>query len=208
MPDAPSPPTRLGDWILTATGQHFWPLDPRPEEVVLEDIAHALSNLCRWTGHTKWHYSVAQHAVAVAVMVERFSPDLALAALHHDDAEAYLGDWARPVKRSAKLVRHNDHVSGTETIDVTEDRLLDVIFVALGIPNPGRGWAVITAADDLVLHQEKKVLMPADSAPGWQLLGEPPRPAPRLPKLTPEEAKEHWLRMHRRLETRLRGPLE
>lgn len=42
---------RRGDWIQTFTGQQFWPLDPLVEEVHLEDIAHALSNLCRFTGH-------------------------------------------------------------------------------------------------------------------------------------------------------------
>lgn len=197
--DAP----RHGDWILTASGRRFWPLDPRPEEVALEDIALALSHLCRWTGHTKWHYSVAQHAVMVAVLVERFSPQLALAALHHDDAEAYIGDWSRPVKQAVEILRDG---SG-EKIQNTEHRILEVIFKALGIELPRREWEVIRVADNLVLRQEQRVLLPRDNAPGWDLLGEPPRGL-RLPKLTPDEAREHWLRMHYRLMRRLQGPVE
>lgn len=39
---------RKGVWIQTYTGRMFWPLDPRPEEIWIEDIAHALSLQCRF----------------------------------------------------------------------------------------------------------------------------------------------------------------
>lgn len=52
---------RKGDWILTFTGRRFYPLDPRPEDVCLEDIAHALSLICRYNGHSRFFYSVAEH---------------------------------------------------------------------------------------------------------------------------------------------------
>lgn len=197
---------RIGDWILTGHGHRFWPFDPRPEEVDLQDIALALSHLCRWTGHTCWHYSVAQHAVAVAVLVERFAPDLALAALHHDSAEAYLGDWARPVKRRMRALTGTlpPPEAGTiawtqtESIEVMEERVLGVIFDALGVARPEREWEVIRVADNLVLRQEQRVLLPPDDAPGWARLGEPPAGID-LPRLTPEEAREQFLTMHRRL---------
>jgi hypothetical protein len=88
---------RNGDWIQTFTGRAFWPLDPRPDEVEIRDIAHALSNQCRYAGHTSRFYSVAEHCVLLARAV---SPKNRLWALLHDASEAYLVDLPRPVKRS------------------------------------------------------------------------------------------------------------
>lgn len=81
----------------TYTGIDFWPLDPRADEIVLEDIAHALSRICRFNGHSQVHYSVAQHAVIVSHLVPWV---FAFEGLHHDDAEAYLSDLVRPVKKN------------------------------------------------------------------------------------------------------------
>lgn len=87
---------RVGDWMQTATGRQFWPLDPRPEEVHLEDIAAALSKICRYGGHCKRFYSVAEHSVLMA----RALPEaLRKYALLHDASEAYLNDVIRPLKR-------------------------------------------------------------------------------------------------------------
>jgi hypothetical protein len=82
-------------WILTYTGKKFKHLAPTPEMIDIRDIAHALSNLGRWTGHTKWFYPVAQHAVYCSYLV---APEFAFDALNHDDAEAYLGDMNSPLK--------------------------------------------------------------------------------------------------------------
>lgn len=87
---------RAGDWMQTFSGEMFWPLDPKPEEVHIEDIAHALSLVCRYGGHAKFHYSVGQHSILASRMVDE---DFALQALLHDAAEAYIGDMIRPVKR-------------------------------------------------------------------------------------------------------------
>src|SRR5579885_2784587 len=91
---------RHGDWIQTYCGVAFYPLDPRPEEILIEDIAHALSMLCRFTGHVKRFYSVAQHCVYVS---HRCDPKDALWGLLHDAAEAYLNDISRPVKSLREL---------------------------------------------------------------------------------------------------------
>lgn len=86
---------RYGNYIQTYTGKRFYPLDPRVEEIDIEDIAHALSNKCRFTGHTLQFYSVAQHSYLASFIVP---PEYALEALLHDASEAYLADMAKPVK--------------------------------------------------------------------------------------------------------------
>lgn len=84
-----------GDWIQTASGQQFWPMDPQPHEVYLDDIAHALSMLCRFGGHCRRFYSVAEHCVLMA----RAAPaEFKRWALLHDASEAYLVDVPRPIK--------------------------------------------------------------------------------------------------------------
>jgi hypothetical protein len=91
-------PARAGDWIITASGKRFYPLDPRPEDISLDDIATALSKLCRWGGHLNIDgiFSVAQHCVLVALNCpHRFRAQ----ALLHDAHEAYLVDVPRPIKR-------------------------------------------------------------------------------------------------------------
>jgi len=87
---------RRGGWIQTFTSRQFWPLDARPEEVDIRDIAHGLSMLCRYAGAVREFYSVAQHCV---LMSEAVAPEHALAALLHDATEAYVVDLPNPVKR-------------------------------------------------------------------------------------------------------------
>jgi hypothetical protein len=86
---------RNGDWLQTATGKSFWPLDPRPEEICIEDIAHALSHQCRFNGHCNTFYSVAQHSIIVS---RHCSIENRLWGLLHDAAEAYVCDIPRPLK--------------------------------------------------------------------------------------------------------------
>ena len=85
-----------GDWIQTWSGGLFYPLDPQPDEIHIEDIAHALSLICRFNGHCDRFYSVAQHSIIIACLA---SPENALWGLLHDAAECYVADMPRPVKR-------------------------------------------------------------------------------------------------------------
>lgn len=89
---------RTGDWIQTYTGMQFWPVDPRPEEINIEDIAHALSMQCRYAGHCIRFYSVAEHSVLLARHFREDSVHMRLWALLHDASEAYLTDVPRPLK--------------------------------------------------------------------------------------------------------------
>lgn len=81
--------------IQTASGMYFDLLAPERSTISLLDIAAALSKLCRYTGHTRYFYSVAEHCVRASHLVP---PEHAMAALLHDASEAYLGDVARPLK--------------------------------------------------------------------------------------------------------------
>lgn len=96
-----------GDWFQTFTGKKFYPFNPDPKLICIEDIAHALAHLCRFNGHTKEFYSVAQHSIYVTQVfaglvegTEFENHDQAhLCALFHDATEAYCGDMVRPIKR-------------------------------------------------------------------------------------------------------------
>ena len=95
----PEEPARVGHWMATYSGTRFWPCDPRPEEIHLTDIAHALSNLCRFGGHLRRFYSVAEHCVHIC----RAAPKpFKRVALLHDASEAYLVDMPRPIKMMLK----------------------------------------------------------------------------------------------------------
>lgn len=98
-----------GNYLLTFSGRKFYPLDPRPEDIEISDIAHALSHACRFAGHTKELYTVAQHSVHAMQVIEwRDVNNLAvdkgaerqraLWALLHDASEAYIGDVTTPLK--------------------------------------------------------------------------------------------------------------
>lgn len=87
--------TRQGDFMQLHSGKPYYPCDPRPEEVDIKDIAHALSMLCRYTGHCKRFYSVAEHSVHVSHLV---ASEHARQALLHDATEAYVADICRPLK--------------------------------------------------------------------------------------------------------------
>ena len=87
---------KMKPWIQTHTGLKFDLTAPTPEMVCIEDIAHALSHLGRFTGHTRKLYTVAQHSFLVAAHVPE---EDALQALLHDATEAYVGDVSSPLKQ-------------------------------------------------------------------------------------------------------------
>lgn len=81
--------------IMTRSGVFFDVMDPQVDNINIDDIAHALSNLCRFGGHSNEFYSVAQHSVICALCV---SEPFKRHALLHDASEAYLVDIPRPIK--------------------------------------------------------------------------------------------------------------
>ena len=88
---------RFGDWMQTYTGRKFWPLDPRPEDFCLEDIAQALSMSCRFNGHCLEFYSVAEHSCHIFDQTD--DPMEKKWAILHDAPEAYISDLVSPLKK-------------------------------------------------------------------------------------------------------------
>jgi len=86
--------------ITTYTGEDFTPLAPDANQIHIEDIAHALSLMCRANGHFIRFYSVAQHSINCAneAKARGLSARVQIACLLHDASEAYLSDITRPVK--------------------------------------------------------------------------------------------------------------
>ena len=90
----------MTDYITTYTGDHFDPTLPEAEHLHIEDIAHALSLICRGNGHVKTFFSVGSHCINCAkeAAARGYSDRLVLACLLHDASEAYLSDVPRPLR--------------------------------------------------------------------------------------------------------------
>jgi uncharacterized protein len=133
-------------YIQTFTNKKFHILDPRSEEIDLYDLAHALALQCRFTGHTRHHYSIAQHVVLASHVVH---PGFELETLHHDDSEAYIGDMSRPFKHFTS--------AGTVYREV-ETAVQDACDIKFGI-HSGQMSPEVKWADNAMLYSEKAQLM-------------------------------------------------
>lgn len=144
------------NWIATHTGRKMWPLDPHPDDIHIADIAHALSQLCRYTGHTKNFYSVGEHSVLVS---QHCPSGFELEGLLHDAAEAYFADVARPVKR---------HLANLQEID---DRIHQAVCQKFNLP-----WPMSPEVKDIdtrICVDEKDQLHPRFTRDEWWPDGAP-----------------------------------
>lgn len=151
--DARKPAPAAEHWIQTWSGRAYELVHPRASMVCIGDIAHALAHLCRFNGHCGPFYSVAEHCIRVANLLDG---ELALIGLLHDAPEAYLGDVVTPLKAL---------LPGYRMLERASWRAISEAFdLPMQIPAPVRH------ADAVMLATEKR-----------DLLGPPPRPWHLLP---------------------------
>ena len=96
----------LEPFITTYSGRRVNPLALLPQDVCIEDVEHHLALLPRFVGATEEPLSVAQHAVCVSLLLDKYGPMIALLGLHHDDSEAYLGEVTKWVKHSPMMAAY------------------------------------------------------------------------------------------------------
>jgi hypothetical protein len=168
--------------MQTASGRQFWPMDPRPHEVFIEDIAHALAMICRFGGHCRRFYSVAEHSVLIS---RAAAPEHKLWALLHDAPEAYIGDTIRPLKK---------HLNGHRQAEQKIMRAICVRFnLHLELP------ASIKALDLAILMDERDQAMMVPPEP-WDVDAAPL--GVKLEFWKPARAEREFLRAFKKLGNR------
>ena len=153
-------------YFRTYTDRVIHPLDPSPGEISIFDVTHSLSQVCRFLGHTREFYSVAQHSVLVSGLVPR---EDALWGLLHDAGEAYICDLPAPIK----------HDPSMEGYRLAEDRLMAAVCERYGLP-PQMPQSV-KLADRLLLATEFRDVTTVDDLE-WiaQVCGVAPPPGFRV----------------------------
>ena len=136
-------------WIQTYSGGSFNVFYPKEEEVNIEDIAHSLSLQVRFNGHVKEFYSVAEHCIHVASLVE---DKYKLDALLHDASETYTTDIPSPIKRCLpqmqqieknieKVIAERFNIDFPIPIQVKEaDRIMLATEMELLMSKPPKPW--------------------------------------------------------------------
>lgn len=164
----------VGPSIMLHSGAWFDFCAPSASQFTIDDVAHGLANICRYSGQCNRFYSVAEHSLLVSEVAEGFEYE----ALLHDAAEAFLGDITRPLKQMLPEYKK------------IEAEVENAIFSRFGIE--GKIPPEVKRADLRVLAAEQQQIMPCDTD-SW-LKNQDIRPAPvTICHLSPDQAKQAWL---------------
>jgi len=149
-------------WAVSGSGRTFYPDDPAPDAIDIEDIANALARQCRYAGHLRFDwpeavYSVAQHSVLVyyAVRACTDSAEARRAAILHDAPEAYVHDIIGPLKPHLPDYRR------------LEGRWIDAVSQRFGValnPLP----PIVKEVDARILLDEKQHVI-SPRSPLWEI---------------------------------------
>lgn len=159
-------------WMITSHGREHYLTGAGQQlnQPDISEIAHALAQINRFTGHCKRPYSVAEHSVLVATIAagEGASTSAQLAALLHDAHEAYTGDVSSPAKWAIGM-----------PWEVFEHSQATAVHNALGVRAAMCAHrAAIKRWDLIALAAERRDLTrydPARHMP-WPMLDNPHRP--------------------------------
>ena len=167
-------------WISTYSGKKFNVFNPSVDMVSIEDIAHALSQICRFTGHSKEFYSVASHCVYVSYICNR---ENALWGLLHDGGEAYATDIASPIKNTDEFAFYRK----------IESKIQEVICEKFNLPKEEP--EDVKYADKVLLYTEARDLMTLNKDWVFKL-----DPLPfKIVAHSPKEAKDLFLNRFKEL---------
>lgn len=153
----PRIPTAPEAIVQTASGRKVSLTSPRPGMFAIEDIAYGLSGVCRFSGQTAFHYSVAEHSIMVAQLTP---PRIQLHALLHDASEAYMQDIPAPLKALLPVYRAMEH------------HVMQTILSAFDVHNEPGDVEIVKEADRLACAVEVRDLFLNGFDPGN--LPEPP----------------------------------
>jgi hypothetical protein len=163
-------------WIQTYSGRRFNPTNPVVDAIVIQDIAHSLSMQCRFTGHVKRFYSIAQHSVLVSYLCDK---DDRQWGLLHDADEAFIPDLSSPLKHSGKFDNYREYGK----------QLQIAICKRFGLPE--KEPASVKLADTLLLATEARDLM-SPLHPDWR---QPVEPLPlKIDSWGPDEAEDRFIK--------------
>lgn len=168
-------------YITTYTGKHICPLNIKPEDIELEDIARGLSNTCRFGGQLEYFYSVAQHSVLCYELSKKLNNDdsINLACLLHDAPESITGDQLSPIKGNMAISTMPD--GKIVSINQLEDKILEAINKKFGF-NFNYHHPSIKYIDRVLLNSESFYLR------GFKITEDLPILIDRIIPLNPKDA--------------------
>lgn len=179
----------MSGWSRTYTGKKFHPANPALDEICIEDIAHHLSMICRFTGALRVHFSVAQHSLLVSALLPA---EHKLWGLLHDSSEGYISDVTRPAKCDLPDYKK------------MEERIMKVVAERFDLPWPMP--CEVKQADMVALVSEATHHHPWGTQDWGDMGVDPLSDHPFLHPLPQPAAKYAFLREFARLDRERMGP--